>query len=718
MLFQIHPLFAPCMNAILFSSLLMFSSPAGAATSQPASASAKLSNPEAVKGVWILAGNSGTAIDNIADLEALRPNLDEALSMEGVKGFSMRVTWRSIENDLSLLDAGKKIADEKHLAFSLRFLAGYRTPESVFEAGSPYYMVKETDGGGGKVPVPFMKDGSPNVAFEKSYEQMLQRLVPWCKANGVRLLHCPWYGHAWAELNNAVDVRNQPGYTYDRWFDAHIRLLNIGLKYADDDLAVEYPMSGGGPTADSVSQIADYVWDKLGPNNPRFFLQANGWGPGGYWGSPNPETEKLKSRCFERPVLRGLQSIRQGDYDWTELFAKLRAINATYCEIYAETLQKKNVDQMKAEIRKFAQSVEQQTPMPPAGERHPRQLTMWPKTTNAEAICGTWPTQQVGGHQPGQTSKAQFDELEENTIRPALLFKDVRGFSHRFPWFEIDTSMALAERGLALARNCNVDYCIRFMAGRYTPERVYKAGCRYIEVQQKGPFNDSPEAVTKVPVPFNEDGSPNVVFEREYEKYVAELAGWCRANNVRLLHLAWYGGMWDELYHSQQIRELKGYTYEHWRDAHYRLIDIALRQAGRSLAVEFPFSGHGPTGDTVNELTAYVLKKIGPNNDIFFFQANGWGEKGRWGSPDAEMEALKSRAFEQPVYRALQMIQPQDYDWSKVYQWLYQTHATYAEVYTPSFTMPHKNELQKEITKFAEYCRKNGPPSPASRPME
>lgn len=681
------------------------------ATTQPV-----VSNEEAIKGAWMLAGNSGTAIDSIADFEKLRPNLEDALAIKGVRGVSMRVTWNSIKDDLSILDYGKKFADEKKVDFTFRILAGYRVPQSIFEDGSPYHYGEESKGQ--KIPTPFNPDGSPNTVFEKYYDQMLSRVAEWSRKNGVRLIHCPWYGMSWAELNNHVSVRDAPGYTYDRWYDAHIRLLDIALKYAGDDLAIEFPMSGGGPTGDTVSQIVDYVWDKLGPNDERFFCQANGWGPNGYWGSPDPEMEMLKRRAFERPVLRGLQSIRQGEYDWKALFKYLYEVNATYCEIYAETLNFGGVDVMKEEIAGFAEHVEKSgAPKPPVklkGEKPPR-LTMEPAIPNDEAIAGTWPTQQVGGHKVGYGSKAEFDDIEKTVIRPALATPGVKGFSHRFPWFEIDTSMELVERGLALAREMNVEYSVRFMAGRYTPERLYEAGCRSVLVDENGSFNDSNDKQMKVPVPFMEDGSPNLVFEVEYEKFVAHLASWCRAKDVRLLHLAWYGGLWDELYHSKQIRSLKGYSYDNWLNAHLRLIDIGLRHAGRTLAIEFPFSGHGPTGDTVSQMADYVWTKIGPNNSIFLFQANGWGPNGRWGSPSPDMEALKSRAFERPIYRALQMIQPDDYpDWEGIYRRLYETNATYGEVYCPSFLKEHKNDLAEEVVKFAEHVMNNG----ASRPPE
>jgi hypothetical protein len=323
------------------------------------------SNAEAVKGVWILAGNSGTAIDRIEDLAALRPNLDRALAIPGVKGFSLRVTWNSLRDNLDLLAAGKRIADERGLAFSFRVLAGYRVPPELFADGCPSYLDEQSRGR--PLPAPFMPDGAPNEIFERHYERLLQRVTAWARDQGVRLVHCPWYGLAWAELNHHRGVRAAPGYTYERWYRAHTRLFDLAIKYADATLAIELPLSGGGPTGDTVAELADHFVARLGPRDDRFFFQANGWGPTGYWGSADSEMEQRKRRAFERPVLRGLQSIRQGAYDWRELFVFLRQVDATYCEIYADTLDFAGGDVLREEIARFAAKVERHgAPRPPA----------------------------------------------------------------------------------------------------------------------------------------------------------------------------------------------------------------------------------------------------------------------------------------------------------------------------------------------------------------
>ncbi len=447
-----------------------------------------LSNAEAVKGVWILAGNSGTAIDSIAELESLRRTLDPALEIEGVKGFSLRVTWNSIHRDLSLLEHGKRLADERGLAFSFRVLAGHRVPAEIFADGSPWYLDPEARNR--KIPTPFHPDGRPNDVFERHYVEMLRRVTTWARANGVRLVHCPWYGLSWAELNHHVAVRHAPGYSYDRWLDAHTRLFDLALQFADERLAIELPLSGGGPTGDTVSQLADYAWARLGPNSERFFFSANGWGPGGYWGSPNPEMETLKRRAFERPVLRGLQSIRQGAYDWRELFAYLRDVDATYCEIYAETLDFAHADVLRLEIKQFADEVARApAPVPPSTDSPTPTLPLAPAESNASALAGLWKVYPV------------LNDSDAGSAATAAKAAKARGVIAEITWSKLNQSWALAEQALAAAQGADLSFALA-LTDTALPERLSR---------------------------------PSVDRALEYEKFIAHLAGWCRANRVRLL---------------------------------------------------------------------------------------------------------------------------------------------------------------------------------------
>jgi hypothetical protein len=332
--------------------------------------------------------------------------------------------------------------------------------------------------------------------------------------------------------------------------------------------------------------------------------------------------------------------------------------------------------------------------VPSAGDLHGAE------PTGAEAIAGTWVLQQV-------TNQAELDRLLPKTIGPALKTPHIRGFCLRVPWKAIDRDFGLLEAGRKIARDFQVSYSVRFMAGRHTPARVFESGCRFYLGGRGGR--------EKIPMPFMEDGSPNTVFEKDYDAFVARLAAWCRAHDVRLLHLAWYGQDWAELNHGKEVRSQTGYSYENWLRAHVQLIDLGLRYADEDLAFELPFSGYGPLTEAAGNLTDHVIQRIGPSNPIFFCQANGWGPKGDWGAPTAQVEAAFCRVWRKPICRGQQAIQPGDYDWPNLFEKLYANRATYCEIYAPSFTRQHKAELAQEIQRFAGHIRARGPLMPKER---
>jgi hypothetical protein len=321
-------------------------------------AGAEQTNAGAISGTWALQ-QAGSA----EELARLSRDIGTALETPHLRGFCLRVPWRAADRDLSLIEAGRRLASGHGLEFSVRFMAGRHTPAHVFEAGSPYYQSPA----GERVPAPFLHDGSPNAVFEREYRRYINLLACWCRQNGIRLLHLAWYGQDWAELNHGKEVRAVEGYSYDNWLRAHLRILDAGLKLADEDLACELPFSGYGPLTEAAVAFADHVVGRLGPANPAFFCQANGWGPGGDWGAPNAETEAAFDRVWARPICRGQQSIQPRDYDWTSLYFKLYENRATYCEVYVPSFLGANRDQLAGEVRKFAEHCERKTPLPEAG---------------------------------------------------------------------------------------------------------------------------------------------------------------------------------------------------------------------------------------------------------------------------------------------------------------------------------------------------------------
>lgn len=341
------------------------SSPGAATPAEPSDAK---SNAAAVAGTWVLQQVSG-----IEDLKRVEPAISAALTNFETVGFCLRYPWKAADQDFSLLDEGKKLAARHGKAFCVRFMAGRHTPERIFANGCPFYTVPGYRGRGGpnKVPAPMQPDGSANAVFERHYDLYVEKLARWCHSNNVHLLHLAWYGQDWAELNHGKEVRALPGYSYNRWFAAHTRLIDIGLKHGGTDLAVEFPFSGHGPVTAAANQFAAHVIEKTGPANPIFFCQANGWGPKGDWGAPNAETEAAFDQVWQQPICRGLQMIQPQDYDWPAVFAKVYENNATYCEVYAPSFGLQRKDLLAAEIKKFARHVAEKAPMPATMVRGP-----------------------------------------------------------------------------------------------------------------------------------------------------------------------------------------------------------------------------------------------------------------------------------------------------------------------------------------------------------
>jgi chitodextrinase len=315
-------------------------------------------------------------------------------------------------------------------------------------------------------------------------------------------------------------------------------------------------------------------------------------------------------------------------------------------------------------------------------------------TTLSSAICGTWVLQQVSSATELNNYKTQIDA--------ALSLPGVVGLSVRFPWKSVDTDFTLLNTGLAMARAKGKAFSIRFMAGRHTPSRVISSGSPYYTLSSG----------EKVPSPFNSNGTPNTIFEGAYDEFVGRLAAWSRTNGVKLLHLSWYGQDWAELNNGVEVRGVPGYTQDNWTNSHKRLIDIGAKHSGSDLAVELPLSGYGPLSNGPSAALAdKVIATVGAGSDRFFIQANGWGPNGDWGAPSADVESQFDKIWLKSVRRGEQAIQPQDYNWTTMYNYLYQNDANYTEVYLPSFNMASKALLASEAKKFsATRCGAVAPP--------
>jgi hypothetical protein len=295
-----------------------------------ASAGQRASLAQAVCGTWVL-----YQVSSARSLKALRPKIEDALSLPGVVGLSVRFPWNAADirghhRSHPILRVAHKIAKSQGKALSVRFLAGSSTPARVFRAGASYYKV-----GGHKVPLPFDNATGRHAVFLKAYNRYVRKLAAWSRRHRVRLLHLSQYGQAWAELNNGAELRAAPGYTERKWLKGHRQLIEIAARYSSSRLAVELPLSGYGPLSEGQSAaLANKVIRTVGKNSPRFFIQANGWDESRDWGSPTRLVERHFDRIWRKPVMRGLQMIQPDGYRWDRVFDQLDKSHATYAEVY------------------------------------------------------------------------------------------------------------------------------------------------------------------------------------------------------------------------------------------------------------------------------------------------------------------------------------------------------------------------------------------------
>jgi hypothetical protein len=313
---------------------------------------------QAVYGIWAIRNLASTA-----EMSSASGEINNALVNFRTTGFSLRAPWSSMDApngtlNTSMLSAARNLVTQASASagveksLSLRFMAGHWCPTRVTnDPACPWYTISGTTG---RIPLPFHDDGSFNTAFEAYYEEEVDALAAWCRLNGVRLLHLPWYGQDWAEVNHGITIRNGTaaslsyggtqvsGYTYQRFLDSHTRLMDIAYPYAGDDLAIEWPLTGFGPITGSTpfaDDIMGYarVLTAL-DDSPLIYIQGNGWDENGMRGGAGEEAA-FQTALNENQVRRGLQMIGVGGgYQWgsptTGVFQYLYRFGAHYGEIY------------------------------------------------------------------------------------------------------------------------------------------------------------------------------------------------------------------------------------------------------------------------------------------------------------------------------------------------------------------------------------------------
>jgi hypothetical protein len=275
-----------------------------------------------------------------AQLTRVRPLIDAALrSSPGVTGFSLRVPWTTLDTDWAVLNLAKQIAETAGKALTVRFMAGRYTPGRVFGAGAYSY----TSSHGYKMPCPFNpatgKGGNP--VYEKYFRETVTRLATWCRVNGVRTMHLPWYGFLWAEIYNGDELEKVKNYTFEAWLAGHRKVAQIAQDIGGPDLAVEFPLSGHwGTTKGAAGEVGRMLTSVFGEDCPYLVVQGNGMG-------------SYNQACTSQPIRHGKQMYDAADYDWAELYDLLRRKNEEYLEVYTQSFGLANKGLLAAEAATF-----------------------------------------------------------------------------------------------------------------------------------------------------------------------------------------------------------------------------------------------------------------------------------------------------------------------------------------------------------------------------
>ena len=289
--------------------------PLGAAVSQGVVAQAAI--PAAVSGTWAM-----LQVSTPTALNFFRPSIDAALAIPGVTGLSLRAPWTAITANLSIFEGGVQIAQADHKALAIRFVSGVDTPSA--------FLGNSTSVGGRSIPLPWGAGSTPtsfvpNTTFENAYRSTVGELATFARANGVHMLHLPWYSGTTAEIYNGPEVQNAPGYSLQNFITGYERLVAIGMSVAGPDLTVEFPLGGTG-TGSVVGPLESYMSTTFGSDNPALTVQFN---------DLNDSTSPIQHP--EVGVNMNRQMNGQGDYDWTNVYHTLTVQHSQSVEVYLQS---------------------------------------------------------------------------------------------------------------------------------------------------------------------------------------------------------------------------------------------------------------------------------------------------------------------------------------------------------------------------------------------
>jgi len=296
-------------------------------------------------------------------------------------------------------------------------------------------------------------------------------------------------------------------------------------------------------------------------------------------------------------------------------------------------------------------------------------------TSTIPRVRGTWVLH-------GSDSAADVRSWEKRFLE-ILARPGVTGLSIRAPWNALEPTpntfdLSIFEEAGRIADAAGVPLAMRFVAGSETPTWRMGRG-----EQVTGTGMDGEPWTAVIPIPFLDDGSPNVTFEQGWGRLVDVMALWAGANRVPFLHGGWWGDRWAELF-LDGLTGLEGYSYPAVRDAHLRLVDRLLALSGPARRCELPVSGSVGDATIGQDITAHVAAS--PAWNWFYIQSTHIDEGTLLGG------------YAPPPRRGWQMLDAIGYDdWEKIYAECMGA-GEYLEVYAESFFAGNVDELYRQAS--------------------
>jgi hypothetical protein len=400
----------------------------------------------------------------------------EALGRPYVRGASVRAYWRDFEPqegrftwDLFDETLARARAQGKQAAF--RVMNGTGTPEWVYAAGAQTYDPQ--DRGVRRLPLPW-----DDVFHEKwrAFVAALGRRYDGQPGVAYVAMSMP-AGH-WAELLFPVALPAVEGYSAERFVAAHRRVIEAYLA-AFPRTPLTLAITGheyDGSLQRVVGELTDWIVARLGPDNPRLLIQANGWSERTVMGR-NTTVDRTFDSCFAKPIRRGLQQIA-GD-SWTlrqppdtrmgdQLLANavLLRCRAQYAEVYEGDVAGERVQPALAQLGAL---LERRAYLDAGGRLHADEIDQVDYTTDLSDPRSSPAAVRVAGGDGGEADGAARPLFGATAyVRYVAYERGKPALAGGYPWF----GPALFEPG---RRTCSVPGARRL---RYTSDGSYPVPIR------------------------------------------------------------------------------------------------------------------------------------------------------------------------------------------------------------------------------------------------